>query len=236
MLAIANLLDLEVHQLDVRTAFLNGKLDAEIYMRQPEGYIDKHRPDHVCLLKKSLYGLKQAARCWNETMDEHLKKLGYRQCDDDCCIYVKELANSKIIFISLYVDDLLVASNDKVILDQEKKALKKAFEMEDQEEIHFCLGMSIKRDRNNKRLFINQEAYLQNILKRFEMENCKPIATPWEFGKHFDKRKENEAAADKEKFQSAIGCLIYAATATRPDLSAAVNALSQFMSDPSLDH
>ena len=236
MLAIANLLDLEVHQLDVRTAFLNGKLAAEIYMRQPEGYIDKRRPDHVCLLKKSLYGLKQAARCWNETMDEHLKKLGYRRCDADCCIYVKELANSKIIFILLYVDDLLVASNDKVILDLEKKALKKAFEMEDQEEIHFCLGMSIKRDRNNKRLFINQETYLQNNLKRFEMENCKPIATPWEFGKHFDKRKEREAAADKEKFQSAIGCLIYAAQATRPDLSAAVNALSQFMLDPSLDH
>ena len=68
------------------------------------------------------------------------------------------------------------------------------------------------------------------------MENCKPIATPWEFGKHFDKRKERETAADKEKFQSAIGCLIYAAQATRPDLSAAVNALSQFMLDPSLDH
>ena len=115
-------------------------------------------------------------------MDDHLKKLGYRECGADCCIYVKELANSIIIFISLYVDDLLVASNDKVILDLDKKALKKTFETEDHEEIHLCLGMSIKRDRNNKRLFVNQEAYLQTTLKRFEMENCKPIATPWEFG------------------------------------------------------
>ena len=132
-------------------------------MRQNEGYIDDSRPDHVSLLKKSLYGLKQAAKCWNEAIDKHLKKLNYRHCDADCCIYVKKLASGKIIFISLYVDDLLAASNDKTILEQEKKVLKQAFDMEDQGELHYCLGMAIKRDRENKRLFINQKAYLQSI-------------------------------------------------------------------------
>ena len=95
-------------------------------MHQPEGYIDKSRPEHVCLLTKSLYGLKQAAKCWDEAIDKHLKKLNYKHCDADCCIYVKELASNKIIFISLYVDDLLVASNDKNIFEQEKNALKQA--------------------------------------------------------------------------------------------------------------
>ena len=110
-------------------------------------------------VKESLYGLKQAVKCWNEAVDKHLKKLDYRHCDADCCIYVKELASNKIIFISFYVDDLLVASNDKSILEQEKNALKQAFDIEDQGELHYCLGMSIKQDRENRRLFINQKAY-----------------------------------------------------------------------------
>ena len=236
MMAISNSLDLELHQLDVKTAFLNGKLDSEIYMSQPEGYTDESKPDHVCQLKKSLYGLKQAARVWNEAMDAHSKKAGYTQCSADCCIYVKRLENGKFVFLSLYVDDLLIVSNDISILKEEKESLKRAFEMEDQGEINFCLGMSVRRDRKNKRMFISQTSYLQNVLKKFGMENCKKMSTPLEFGKHFSLKGENESSADKRMFQSAVGSLVYAATATRPDLSASVGVLSKFMSNPSIDH
>jgi len=196
-------------------------------MSQPEGYIDESKPDHVCQLKKGLYGLKQAARCWKEAMDAHLKKAGYTQCSADCCMYVKILENGKFVFLSLYVDDLLIASNDINILKEEKESLKRAFEMEDQGEIHFCLGMSVRRDRKNKRMFISQTRYLQNVLKKFGMENCKQISTPLEFGKHFSLKGENESSADRRMFQSAVGSLVYAATATRPDLSASVGVLSK---------
>ena len=214
MLAIANSLDLELHQLDVgSSAFLNGRLDSEIYMRQPEGYVDQSKPDHA-----------------------HLKKAGYAQCSADYYIYVKRLENGKLVFWSLYVDDLPIASNDITILVEEKESLKAAFDMKDQGEIHFCLGMSVRRDRKNKRMFINQTSYLQNVLRKFGMENCKEISTPLEFGKYFSLKEENEPSADKRMFQSAVGCLAYAATATRPDLSASVGVLSKFMSDPSVEH
>ena len=89
LLALANAHDLEIHQMDVKTAFLNGSLDCEIYMSQPEGFVDPERPDYVCKLKKSIYGLKQSARCWNTTLDEYLKCTGYHKSNADGCIYTK---------------------------------------------------------------------------------------------------------------------------------------------------
>ena len=94
LLALANAQNLEIHQMDVKTAFLNGELDCEIFMKQPEGFIDPERPEHVCKLCKSLHRLKQAARCWNNTLDEYLKSAGYRKSDADDCIYIKSTKNS----------------------------------------------------------------------------------------------------------------------------------------------
>ena len=124
VLAIANALDLELHQMDVKTAFLNGELDTEIYMEQPSGYIDNQRPNMVCKLQKSIYGLKQSARCWNLSIDRLLKASGYTQSNADPCIYSK-VKDSSLMIIALYVDDILLASNDVMITK---------FEMEDQGE------------------------------------------------------------------------------------------------------
>ena len=111
LLALANAHDLEIHQMDVKTAFLNGSLDCEIYMSQPEGFVDPDRPNHVCKLKKSIYGLKQSARCWNTTLDEYLKSVGYHKSNADGCIYVKSVkeVNDRISFVILgvYVDDII---------------------------------------------------------------------------------------------------------------------------------
>eukprot|EP00795_Rhopilema_esculentum_P009823 gene9823-biopygen12578 len=89
LLALANIHNLEVHQMDVKTAFLNGSIDSEIYMAQPEGYKDPDRPSYVCKLKKSIYGLEQSACCWNSTLDQHLKSSSYRKSNADSCIYIE---------------------------------------------------------------------------------------------------------------------------------------------------
>ena len=127
LIALANAHDLEIRQMDVKTAFLNGSLDCEIYRSQPEGFVDHDRQNHVCKLKRSIYGLKQSARCWNTTLDEHLKSAGYCTSKADECIYVKSVkeANCRISFVvlSVYVDDIIPVSNDPAMLTADKAAL-----------------------------------------------------------------------------------------------------------------
>ena len=183
LLTLANAHDLEVHQLDVKTAFLSGSVEHDIYMFQP-GFIDPNRPNYVCKLNKSIYGLKQSARCWNSTLDEFLTSSGYRTSPADECISIKQFKNSNgkinFVILAVYVDDMLPVSNDIDFLNAEKKSLCDRFEMTDQREVHYILGMSIKRDRQNRNMYIGQQNYVEGILKRFGMEDCKPISTPME--------------------------------------------------------
>ena len=240
LLAMANYCDWEVHQMDVKTAFLQGNLNEEIYMKQPEGYIDEDRPNHVCALKKSIYGLKQAARCWNFAIDSQLKSNGYKNSSADSCLYVKSVrqSNGKIDFtiLALYVDAILLFSNSIDMLMKEKISLGKRFKVEDQGEVHYILGMSVKRNRETRTLSLSQPKYLEGILKKFKMDQCKPVSTPLEQGQKFQQLSKDESPVDVQSYQMIIGCLTYAATATRPDLAAAVGTLSKFMSKPGKDH
>ena len=240
LLAFANAYDLEIHHMDVTTAFLNGQLDCEIFMEQPEGFEDASNPDYVCRLKKGLYGLKQSARCWNATLDKYLQSRGYHPNDADECVYTKTIKqdDGRISFIVLgvYVDDIIPISNDLKLLAVEKAALCNRFDMVDNGEISYCLGLSIKRDRKNKVITISQANYIDNVLKKFGMENCKPVATPLEPGVKYYKITEEDTKFDTNTYQRAIGSLTYAAICTRPDISAAVGALSQFMTNPSETH
>ena len=168
---------------------MNGLLDCEIHMSQPEGFVDPDRPNHVCKLKKSIYGLKQSARCWNSTLDEYLKSVGYSKSKADECIYVKSVkeANGHISFVILgvYVDDIIPVSNDPAMLKVEKAALCERFEMIDHGEICYLLGLSIGRDRESGTLTISQPNYTEKVLRKFGMENCKPVSTPLEPGRKF---------------------------------------------------
>ena len=239
VLAIANALDFELHQMDIKTAFLNGKLDQEIYMAQPDAFVQEEHPNKVCKLNRSIYGLKQSARCWNLEIDSYLKSFGYVQSNADSSIYTKSQRRNKenktsMMIIALYVDDIMLATNDPDMLKAKKMAFPSRFDMEDQGEAHFCLGMQITRDRN-KILCISQKAYLENILKRFGMYDCRSVTTPLESGKNYTKLPGDKGTGIK-KYQAAIGSLNYAAIATRPDLSTAIGKLSQFMSNPSQEH
>ena len=151
LLALANMNDLEIHQMDVKTAFLQGDLDNDIYMKQPEGYVDSEKPNHVCKLNKAIYGLKQAARCWNVAIDSFLKAHGYKCSSADSCLYIKSMQKDAkkvdFVIIALYVDDILIISNNIEMVNEEKQLLSERFEMVDQGELHYILGMSVHRDR-----------------------------------------------------------------------------------------
>ena len=240
LLALGNAHNLEIHQMDVCTAFLNGDLDCEVYMEQPKGFIDSQYPDHVCKLKKGLYGLKQAARCWNSTLHEYMTSAGYRVCSADGCVYIKSERQSdgsvKFVIFPLYVDDVIPISNDTLMLEREKAALCKRFEMVDNGEISHVLGLMVKRDRAARTLTISQPTYLQEMLERFKMDGCNSVSTPLETGKQFSKFCSGDVPFDREIYQQAIGCLTYASISTRPDISSAVGALSQHMAQPNAEH
>ena len=170
--------------MDVCTAFLNGELDCVVYMEQPQGLVSPDKMNHVCKLKKGIYGLKQAACCWNETIDDFLKSRGYSKSDADTCVYVKT-DGDKFVILLLYVDDLIPVSNDIQLLNAEKAALCKRFDMVDNGEVSFILGLNVKGERENNVLTISQSTYLLDILRRFKMDNCNPVATPLETGRTF---------------------------------------------------
>ena len=240
LFAVANTCDWDVHQMDVKTAFLQGDLDEEIFMKQPEGYIDEERPNHVCRLNKSIYGLKQAARCWNSSIDTFLLSTEYRKCTADPCVYMKSVKRQDgeidFVIIALYVDDILLFSNNSEMLKREKLALAKRFDVEDLGELHYVLGMCVKRNRGLRTLSISQTKYLEGILKKFNVDKCKPVSTPLEAGRKFESLSEDDKPVDAKLFQMAIGCLTYAATISRPDLAAAVGVLSKFMAKPGKEH
>lgn len=230
MFALANHHDLLIHQMDVKTAFLNGQLEEEIYMRQPHGFEEGKK---VCRLNKSIYGLKQASRVWNDRFNQFVTRIGFRACENDSCLYFRNKTKNKV-FLLLYVDDIIIMSTDLSEINVVKGLLNKEFEMVDLGEASMFLGMEIQRNKITKELTLNQEQYSKKILKRFEMDNCKPASIPMEPNL---KLKKNDSDGKLNKpYRELIGCLSYLAITTRPDLSAAVNYFSQFQSNPTDEH
>src|SRR5579871_329988 len=240
LLAIAAKEDFEVHQMDVQSAFLNRDLDEEIYMNQPEGFIEEGQEDLVCRLKKSLYGLKQASRTWYKKLYDCLVGFSFTQCNADYIIYYYQEGSTKVI-ISAYVDDLIIMSNNLPYLQETKKKLGDIFTMRDLGEISSYLGIEIKRDRKNRTVSLSQSKYIEDILKKYRMENCRPISTPMDMNKKLSKVMCPKIPEEIEEmknipYQSAVGSLIYLMLGTRPDIAFAVGALSQFNSNYGKEH
>ena len=240
VLSLAAKYGLKLHQMDVKTAFLNGELDEDIYMEQPDGYVDEDHPDYVCKLKRSLYGLKQSPRMWNQTIDDFMLKMEFAKCEPDHCVYVKQEGDD-MIFVVLYVDDLIIASSNDELMKSTKSALSDRFEMTDLGELKYFLGMEIKQNLAAGEVSLRQSKFAQTILTKFGMQDSKPVKTPQDPGLKLTKNMCEGGCHHDETmagvpYRSAVGCLMYLMVGTRSDLAAAVGALSQFASNPRPTH
>lgn len=157
--------------MDVKTTFLNGDLTLEVYMVQPEGFVEIGKEHMVCKLRKSIYGLKQASRQWYLKFDEVVTSFGFVENKFDQCIYMRT-SGSKFIFFVLYVDDILLASSDVNLLHETKSFLSAAFEMKDLEEASYVLDIEIRRDRTRGCVGLSQSAYIDRVLRRYNMHSC----------------------------------------------------------------
>lgn len=230
--------DLHLQQMDVKTAFLHGDLDEEIYMWQPQGFELKGKEELVCKLQKSLYGLKQAPRQWYKRFDSFMKSNNFVRCEADHCCYIKRFDNSYIILL-LYVDDMLIAGASLHEIDRLKRELSEEFAMKDLGAAKQILGMRIFRDREVLKL--SQEEYVKKVVSRFKLYDAKPVTTP--LAGHFRLSKDQSPSTEEEKdymatvpYASAIGSLMYAMVCTRPDIAHAVGVVSRFMSNPGKQH
>ncbi|GJY18532.1 retrotransposon protein, putative, ty1-copia subclass, partial [Tanacetum coccineum] len=195
LISIAAYYDYEIWQMDVKTAFLNGYLDEDIYMVQPEGFVDPNHPRKVCKLQRSIYGLKQASRSWNKRFDEEIKRFGFAQNLDEPCVYQKA-SGSNVTFLILYVDDIIIMGNHIPSLQSVKDYLGKCFAMKDLGEAAFILGIKIYRDRSKRLIGLSQNAYMDKILKRYKMDNSKRGHIPMQ--ERLDLNKSQGAQTPKE--------------------------------------
>lgn len=239
LLAMAVQMELRVYQLDAVTAFLQGELSGEeIFMEQPDGFVDPIAPQKVCRLRKALYGLKQASRVWNIKLDTELKRIGFKRSSYDPCVYFMS-DRDRIIVVAIYVDDLLVFSNEPGWVHNVKRELFSKFHMKDLGEAKQILGMRITRQ--DGAIMLDQQRYIEELLRRFKMDNCNPVSTPAEVNHRLTKGMSPTSEEEKRKmsnvpYRELIGGLQYLVQCTRPDISYAVNAVSSFSNNPGETH
>lgn len=200
-------------------------------MEQPEMF---QVAEKVCLLKRSLYGLRQAGRVWFETLNQGLTSLQLKEFGADrCCYYTTK--GEKILILTIYVDDFLIFSNDPELKTEIVTRLGKIFPIKDLGNARYCLGIRITQRPEGKVILLDQKENISRVLKRFNMADCKPVVTPSERALILTKRTEDEAPTEAP-YREAVGCLIHLAQTTRPDIRHAVGVVSQFCADPTNAH
>ena len=232
--------DFDLHQMDVKTTFLNGNLEEKVYMKQPEGFSSSEGEHLVCKLKKSIYGLKQASHQWYLKFHEVITLFGFEENIMDQCIYQK-VNGSKICFLVLYVDDILLATNNKGLLYEVKQFLSKNFDMKDMGEASFVIGIKIRKERSRGILGLSQETYINKVSERFNMKNYSASVAPILKGDRFDLNQcaKNDFEHEHMKnipYASTVGSLMYAQVCTKPNIAFVVGVLGRYQSNPGLDH
>lgn len=237
LLAISAQFNLDIEQMDVVTAFLHGKIDEDIYMVQPPEFA---HDDRVCKLNKALYGLKQSSRQWYLELDSNLTRNGFQKSLVDPCVYF-DINLPKMTFVAVFIDDLLIFSNDNVKKTFLKAKLRERFKMTDLGEAKFCVGLRINRDRQKGIIFIDQKRHIADLLLKFNMVDCNPVTTPMDSNQKLSKNMSPQSSSEREEMSSIpyrelVGGLVYISQGTRPDISFAVNALSIFNDNPGRAH
>jgi hypothetical protein len=230
LLAYATHHDFKLHQMDVKSAFLNGPLQ-EVHVEQPSGFEDSRFPNHVYKLHKTLYGLKQSPRAWYECLKDFLLKNGFEIGKADSTLFIQRNGND-IIVCQIYVDDIIFGSTNDKFCEEFSGIMTKIFEMSMMGELKFFLGFQIKQMKEGT--FLCQSEYVKDMLKRFDMADSKPIKTPVALNGYLDLNEEGKSV-DQKVFRSMIGSLLYLC-ASRPDIMLSVCMCARFQANPKECH
>jgi hypothetical protein len=270
ILTLAAVWNYELKQMDVETAFLNAEMKEEVYMKQPKGYeVDAVNDASsgtgsgplVCRLKKTLYGLKQASKDWNEEINSLIVMsdpmgMAYERCQTDPCLYWKRSRTGHLMLLGLFVDDIISSYHpmDELEWLENKLKLMNKYAMKDLGDLEWALGMKVTRDRSNLHLTLDQGQHVKEVLKSFGMHECIRRDVPEQVGIKLMLNDESGLAeaggepemiqeepgelkyARKKLYESIVGKLHYVSQSTRPDISHAVNQLSRFQQNPSAAH
>jgi len=221
----------EVHHMDVKSAFLNGELQEEVYVHQPPGFQEPNNAGKVLKLKKALYGLKQAPRAWNAKLDQELCRLGFRKSEEEHAVYRRSEGDSFLI-VGVYVDDLIICGPDSDKIASFKQQMMRLFSMSDLDLLSYYLGIEVTQ--NCGEIMICQSAYATKIVEQCGLSECNPTDTPMELRVRLVSGTTDKAF-DVTKYRSIIGSLRYLVN-TRPDIAYAVGMASRFMESPNNEH
>ncbi|GKB92592.1 putative ribonuclease H-like domain-containing protein, partial [Tanacetum coccineum] len=230
-LAYASFMGFIVYQMDVKSAFLYGTIEEEVYICQPPGFEDPHFPDKVYKVEKALYGLHQAPRAWYETLSTYLLENGFRRGTIDKTLFIKK-DKCDILLVQVYVDDIIFGYTKKSLCVEFEQMMHKRFQMSSIRELTFFLGLRVQQREDG--IFISQDKYVADILKKFDFVTVKTASTPIETNKALLKDEETEDV-DVYLYRSMIGSLMYL-TASRPDIMFVVCAYVRFQVTPKVSH
>ncbi|KAL4563757.1 hypothetical protein LXL04_027802 [Taraxacum kok-saghyz] len=263
MIALAAQKGWNIYQMDVQSAFLHGTLEEDVYVQQPQGYVVENNEEKVYKLQKALYGLKQAPRAWFSRIEAYFIKEGFARSSSEHTLFIKAKSTDKLLFVNVYVDDLLYTGNDEKMLEEFKCSMKNEFEMTDLGRMRYFLGLEVLQTRDEHKsekpgpdrkkpgtrpgpepepaktgpvsagIHVSQQKYAIEILNRFNMLDCNAVMNPIVPGSKL--RLEEGEPADETLFKSLVGCLMYITT-TRPDIQFVVSYISRFMSKPTEIH
>ena len=231
LLAYASIMNFKLYQMDVKSAFLNGLIQEEVYVEQPPGFEIPDKPNHVYKLQKALYGLKQAPRAWYERLSNFLLEKDFSRGKVDTTLFIKRKHND-ILLVQIYVDDIIFGSTNDSLCKEFSLDMQSEFEMSMMGELKYFLGLQIKQTQEG--IFINQSKYCKELIKRFGMDSAKHMSTPMSTNCYLDK-DESGQSIDIKQYRGMIGSLLYL-SASRPDIMFSICMCARFQSNPKQSH
>ncbi|GKV09408.1 hypothetical protein SLEP1_g20916 [Rubroshorea leprosula] len=221
VIALAAQMKWKIFQFDVKSTFLNGWLEEDVYVEQPEGFIVQGKEEKVYKLKKALYRLKQAPRAWYGRLDSYLHDNDFHRNENEPTLYVK-MKGGDILIICVYVDDIIYTGSSNILIEEFKKNMSAEFDMSDLGLLHYFLGLQIYQTDYD--IFVSQEKYALDLLKKFNMQNCKMSTTPMNTNEKLTV-DDGTPRANEKYFRSMVGGLMYL-THTRPNIMFSVSLVS----------
>jgi hypothetical protein len=234
VIAISVQLGYFISQSDVSNAFLYGEISEDIYLEIPEGMNEVDKSEFVLKLNRSLYGLKQAPKTWNNLLNDFLMSIGLERSEMDQCLYFGRI-NGSVIYLVVYVDDILFSSPNVETINFMKNKLAERFKIKQLSGVNSFLGINIDYDKDNGRLKMNQTKLIEKIVNRFNVQDCATVKTPIEKNLSLSSNKDNTKVTSKP-YKPLLGCLMYVMLATRPDLCFSVSYFGQFQNCPTDEH